>query len=183
MKLVFVLFDSLNRKALEPYGGSYVKTPNFNRFAEKAITFDRHYVGSLPCMPARRDMHTGRINFLHRNWGPLEPFDNSFPDLIKSNGGYGHIITDHYHYFHDGGATYHTRYNSWEIVRGASTDDWKGIVEPNMEKISKNYHFGTFSQNPESSRICTHFTPILHPKSRLGGNSRTFWVLRKNNKA
>ena len=140
MKLVFVLFDSLNRKALEPYGGTYVKTPNFNRFAEKAITFDKHYVGSLPCMPARRDMHTGRINFLHRNWGPLEPFDNSFPDLIKSNGGYGHIITDHYHYFHDGGATYHTRYNSWEIIRGASTDDWKGIVEPNMEKISKNYH-------------------------------------------
>ena len=30
-------------------------------------------------MPARRDLHTGRLNFMHRSWGPLEPFDNSFP--------------------------------------------------------------------------------------------------------
>ena len=79
MKTVFVLFDSLNRLALECYGGTHIKTPNFKRFAEKSITFDNHYVGSLPCMPARRDLHTGSLNFLHRSWGPLEPFDNSFP--------------------------------------------------------------------------------------------------------
>jgi len=70
MKTVFVLFDSLNRLALECYGGTYIKTPNFQRFSEKSITFDNHYVGSLPCMPARRDLHTGRLNFLHRSWGP-----------------------------------------------------------------------------------------------------------------
>jgi arylsulfatase A-like enzyme len=140
MKLVFVLFDSLNRLALESYGGEYINPPNFNRFAQRAVSFDRHYVGSLPCMSARRDVHTGRVNFLHRNWGPLEPFDNSFPDLIKKNGGYGHIITDHYHYFHDGGETYHNRYNSWEFVRGQSTDDWKGVVDPPLDDLHKLYH-------------------------------------------
>ncbi|RUV31020.1 sulfatase, partial [Mesorhizobium sp. M1A.T.Ca.IN.004.03.1.1] len=76
MRTVFVLFDSLNRLALECYGGQGIPTPNFNRFAERAITFDRHYVGGLPCMPARRDLHTGRLTFMHRSWGPLEPFDN-----------------------------------------------------------------------------------------------------------
>ena len=64
MRTIFVLFDSLNRRALEPYGGTRIATPNFSRLAERAITFDNHYVGSLPCMPARRDLHSGRLNFL-----------------------------------------------------------------------------------------------------------------------
>lgn len=66
MRTIFVLFDSLNRRALQPYGGTTVDTPNFARLAQKCVTFDNHYVGSLPCMPARRDLHTGRLNFLHR---------------------------------------------------------------------------------------------------------------------
>jgi arylsulfatase A-like enzyme len=71
MRLVYVLFDSLNRHALECYGGTAIATPAFNRLAERGVVFDNHYVGSLPCMPARRDLHTGRLNFLHRPWGPL----------------------------------------------------------------------------------------------------------------
>ena len=62
MKSVFVLFDSLNKSAMSNYGSDAVETPNFERFAKKAMTFNNHYVGSLPCMPARRDMHTGRLN-------------------------------------------------------------------------------------------------------------------------
>lgn len=140
MKTVFVLFDSLNRKAMEPYGGTQVKTPNFTRFAERAITFDTHYVGGLPCMPARRDMHTGRPSFLHRNWGPLEPFDNSFPEILKDSGTYTHIVTDHYHYFDDGGGTYHGRYSSWELVRGNGVDNWKAEVAPDMARYQRDYH-------------------------------------------
>lgn len=36
------------------------------------ITFNQFYGGSMPCMPARRELQTGRYNFLHRSWGPLE---------------------------------------------------------------------------------------------------------------
>ncbi|MCC2688338.1 MAG: type phosphodiesterase / nucleotide pyrophosphatase family protein, partial [Rhizobiaceae bacterium] len=70
MKAVFVLFDSLNRHMLGCYGGKRISTPNFDRLSRQSVTFDRHYVGSLPCMPARRDMLTGRLTFLHRSWGP-----------------------------------------------------------------------------------------------------------------
>lgn len=140
MKTVFVMFDSLNRKAIECYGGAAIKTPNFQRFAERAVTFDTHYVGSLPCMPARRDLHTGRPGFLHRAWGPLEPFDNSFPELMKKSGIYSHLVTDHHHYFADGGATYHSRYSSWELVRGNGADHWKAVVEPDMERYGQEYH-------------------------------------------
>ncbi len=63
MKTVFVLFNSLNRHLLGAYGGRRIPTPNFDRLAARGLTFDRHYVGSLPCMPARRDMLTGRLYF------------------------------------------------------------------------------------------------------------------------
>jgi len=145
MKLIFVLFDSLNRASLSCYGGSAVPTPNFDRLAERSVTFDTHYVGSLPCMPARRDMHTGRLSFLHRAWGPLEPFDNSFPDLLHRRGVYSHLVSDHYHYWEDGGATYHNRYDTFEFIRGQERDPWKAMVQPPWERWRELYHPLQFS--------------------------------------
>jgi len=149
MKAVFLLFDSLNRLMLEPYGGKILDTPNFRRLAEKCVTFDKHYIGSMPCMPARRDMQTGRHTFLHRSWGPLEPFDNSFPELLKTSGAYSHLISDHYHYWEDGGATYHTRYNSFEFIRGQESDPWKVLLESPIDRIREKYHP---SQNDPNSK-------------------------------
>ena len=114
---------------LEPYGCKWVVTPNFKRLADKTVIFDNHYSGSLMCIPARRELHTGRYNFLHRSWGPLEPFDDSLPQTLKEKGIYTHLVSDHYHYWEEGGATYHTKYNTWEIVRGHEGDPWKGEVK------------------------------------------------------
>ncbi|MBQ1533089.1 MAG: sulfatase-like hydrolase/transferase, partial [Solobacterium sp.] len=125
MKAIMVMYDSLNRHLLESYGCDWTKTPNFKRLAERATQFENSYVGSMPCMPARRDLHTGRPNFLHRSWGPLEPFDDSMPEILKNNGICSHLVSDHQHYWEDGGATYHTRYSSWECIRGQEGDPWK----------------------------------------------------------
>jgi arylsulfatase A-like enzyme len=129
MKAIMVMFDSLNRNILPPYGCEWVHAPNFTRLAAKTVTFDRCYVGSMPCIPARRELHTGRYNFLHRSWGPIEPFDDSMPEILKNAGVYTHLTTDHCHYFEEGGATYHTRYSSWEFNRGREGDPWKGELE------------------------------------------------------
>lgn len=118
------MYDSLNRRFLEPYGSSFNKTPNFQRLAEQTVQFDNFYVASLPCMPARRDIHTGRPSFLHRSWGALEPFDNSMPEILDRNGVFSKLISDHYHYWEDGGATYHSRYSGWECIRGQECDQW-----------------------------------------------------------
>ncbi|MER7393923.1 sulfatase [Streptomyces sp. NPDC000151] len=128
MKAVMVMFDSLNRHLLPPYGADWTHAPNFSRLAERTVTFDNCYAGSMPCMPARRELHTGRHNFLHRSWGPLEPFDDSMPELLKQHGVYTHLVSDHQHYWEDGGATYHSRYNTWEFFRGQEGDPWKGHV-------------------------------------------------------
>lgn len=137
MKAIMVMFDTLNRKMLEPYGCDWIPTPNFKRLAERAVTFDGNYVGSLPCMPARRELHTGRYNFLHRSWGPIEPFDDSMPQILKEHGIYSHLTTDHDHYWEDGGATYHQRYTSFDFSRGQEGDHWKtnkALMEANHKK-------------------------------------------------
>ena len=139
MKAIMVMFDTLNRHMLPPYGCDWTHAPNFARLAQRSVTFDRSYVGSMPCMPARRELHTGRYNFLHRSWGPLEPFDDSMPELLKDKGVYTHLVTDHYHYFEDGGATYHQRYNSWQFARGQEGDPWMGqVAEPDIPATMPN---------------------------------------------
>lgn len=153
MRAVFVMFDSLNRHALGCYGGKGIATPNFDRFARRALTFDNHFVGSLPCMPARRDLHTGRLSLMHRSWGPLEPFDNSFPDILRKNGVYTHLVTDHFHYFEDGGSTYHNRYSTWELERGQEYDAWKGIVAPPKDRFARAYSNKHYNAPGEVKRL------------------------------
>lgn len=63
MRTVFLLMDSLNRHCLPMYGG-WARTPNLQRLADRGVLFTNHWCGSLPCMPARREMMTGRLNFL-----------------------------------------------------------------------------------------------------------------------
>lgn len=138
MKAIMVMFDSLNRHMLPPYGSDWIHAPNFQRLAERTAAFDNCYIGSMPCMPARRELHTGRYNFLHRSWGPIEPFDDSMPEILKNHDIHSHLITDHQHYWEDGGATYHNRYSTYEFVRGQEGDLWKGVVAERDPDENKN---------------------------------------------
>lgn len=137
MKAIMVMFDTLNRRFLPPYGARGVHAPNFTRLAQRSVQFDNCYGGSMPCMPARRELHTGRYNFLHRGWGPLEPFDDSVPQLLGDAGIYTHLVTDHQHYWLDGGATYHPRFRTFELFRGQEGDEWKGrVADPDLTNVA-----------------------------------------------
>ncbi len=148
MKAILVMFDTLNRRFLPPYGNDWVHGPNFSRLARRAVTFDNCYGGSMPCVPARRELHTGRYNFLHRGWGPLEPFDDSMPEILRGKGIYTHLASDHQHYWEDGGATFHGRYSSWEFFRGQEGDAWKGhVADPDIPDAVKLARGQTWRQD------------------------------------
>lgn len=153
MKTIMVMFDTLNRRFLQPYGCEKTITPNFLRLAEKTARFDNCYAGSLPCIPARRELHTGRYNFLHRSWGPLEPFDDSMPQILKSNGIHSCLISDHGHYWECGGATYHTAYSTWQNVRGEEGDAYKASIgeitddAPNFTAFTEGLRKDLYTQN------------------------------------
>lgn len=131
MKAIMLMFDSLNRHLLSTYGCDWTATPNFERLASRTLRFDTSYVCSMPCMPARRDLHTGRPNFLHRSWGPLEPWDDSVPAMLKASGVYTHIATDHQHYWEEGaGGNYLTKYNTHAMYRGQEGDPYYPMMKP-----------------------------------------------------
>lgn len=130
MRTILILMDSLNRHYLPPYGNGWVQAPNIRRLAERGVTFDNHFCGSMPCMPARRDLFNGRYNFLETPWGPLEPYDEALPRELRSQRKvYSHLITDHYHYWEWMGMGYHTPFNTWEFVRGQEGDHWHPRVK------------------------------------------------------
>ena len=171
MKAVMLMFDSLRKDLLSAYGNEETITPNFQRLKEKTVAFEHFYVGSMPCMPARRELHTGRYNFLHRSWGPLESWENSAVEIMKKNGIYTHLVTDHKHYWRDGGATYHPRYSSYEFIRGQEGDNWKGVVDKphvdlklNESPLSKKFKSKSRDQDFVNRRYMTDES--MHPLCR-----------------
>ena len=63
MNTIFILIDSLRRDYLGCYGNTWVQTPNLDALAENSTVFENSYIGSYPCMPARRDIWTGCLEF------------------------------------------------------------------------------------------------------------------------
>lgn len=153
MRAIMVMFDTLSRRFLSTYGADWTITPNFKRLEEQCAVFDNFYSGSLPCMPARRELHTGRYNFLHRGWGPLEPFDRSVMERLREAGVYTHLVTDHSHYFEDGGATYHNRYDTWEGFRGQEGDRWIPRLYEKEENRNPNNKQGISVMQHYANRV------------------------------
>lgn len=166
MRAIVVMFDSLNRRYLPPYHPDCgIAAPNFERLARSSVRFENAYAGSMPCMPARRELHTGRYNFLHRGWGPLEPFDDSVPALLGDAGVTTHLATDHMHYWEDGGATYHTRYGTCSLIRGQQGDPWKGrVADPPVPDSLRVNRSGTWRQD-RVNRLYLNGVPD-HPQTR-----------------
>jgi arylsulfatase A-like enzyme len=165
MKAIMVMFDSLNRLFLPAYGCQQIDLPNFRRLQERTVVFERCYAGSMPCMPARRELQTGRYNFLHRGWGPLEPFDDSVPQMLGEAGVHTHLATDHQHYWEDGGATYHNRYSTYELVRGQEGDPWKGeVADPEIPETLSWRRGRLWRQDWINRKYMS--TPDRHPQTR-----------------
>jgi arylsulfatase A-like enzyme len=140
VNIITVLVDSLNRNHLAAYGPSPVVTPNLDAFAGRAWRFDNHFAGSLPCMPARRELLTGRKEFMWRPWGPIEPFDARLPELLAADGYTTGIVTDHYHYWQEPANGYIESFQSTEMVRGHEIDNWQppaGEDEPLPEWVQR----------------------------------------------
>jgi arylsulfatase A-like enzyme len=140
--------DSLNRHYLGLYGPSWVRTPNIERLARRGTVFENHFCGSMPCMPARREMMTGRLNFLEAPWGPVEPFDDCLPEELRRKcGTYSHLITDHYHYWRHMGEGYHLLFDSWEFQRGQENDPWRPLVEDPVAPVFRGRASRAFRVN------------------------------------
>ena len=169
MNVIVIVCDTLRRDHCGPYNGGRpldrcwsaeapgwsVPTPNMDRLAARGVVFDNCWCGSTPCMPARRDIYTGRYEFLERGWGPLEDEDLDLPRQVSGppnqsirksiSEGYkvSYLVTDHFHLWEQGSGNYHMGYTGFDFVRGKESDCWytapfEEFDCPDAVKLDKN---------------------------------------------
>lgn len=159
MKAIFILCDTTNRRVLECYGAKYpAVTPNLNRLAKMGTVFDNHWCGSAPCMPARKDLLTGRLSFLEKPWGGIEPFDHTLPHILKEKNVHTQMFTDHSQYLICGGENYLNGFTAWDVTRGQEYDPW--AVTPDEHGIRKEerpeHYRGNYSAVYAANRALIH---------------------------
>jgi arylsulfatase A-like enzyme len=158
LSVILIQIDSLNRHFLRAYGNDWVRAPNLEWFASRATVFDQHFVGSLPCMPARREIWAGTEEHWWRGWGPLEPWDEPIAYLAGRAGVTSQLITDHYHLFEWGSSNYPYDFTGYDFVRGHEHDnwrtDWAGEVPDWAQKMIAQHGAGgmTYLRNVQDFR-------------------------------
>jgi arylsulfatase A-like enzyme len=127
VNVIIILCDTVVRDKLSPYHRGdgpygYIQTPNIDAFARRAVRFDNHWINSAPCMPARRDLWSGRIEFPWRSWGPRESFDPDWTLLLRQTDVTTALFTDHANLMDVGAGNYHHHFDHYEFVRGHFND-------------------------------------------------------------
>jgi len=132
---IVILIDTLRHDSIGCFndrspGAGPSLTPNIDALAARGTRFNQAYVGSYTCMPARRDLWTGRTEFPHRGWGPLEPDDPDLFARLQAHDTTTMLVTDHYHLWDPGSGNYSFGFNGWEFIRGQEYDRW--ITDPTI---------------------------------------------------
>jgi arylsulfatase A-like enzyme len=125
MKVILLLIDTLRYDFMGFNGNTWVRTPNMDRLAQRSLVFDNVYLGSYPCMPARRELWIGNFEFPFRGWGPLEYNDQDLAKVLTTKHGVpSMLVTDHYHLWERGSGNYFFDFTGYDFIRGQENDRW-----------------------------------------------------------
>lgn len=79
--VLFLIVDDL-RPDLGCYGRDFIKSPNIDRFAEKAVVFNRAYVQQSVCSPSRTSVMTGMRPDTTKVWDLVTHFRVAQPNVV-----------------------------------------------------------------------------------------------------
>ena len=143
MNVIFLLCDTIVKAKISPYHNrkgpyGHVRTPNMDRLASRSATFTNHWINSAPCMPARRDLFSGRIEFPWRSWGPRETFDPDWTLKLKQTDVSTFLFTDHGNLFDTGASNYHHFFDAYYYERGHLNDHFRVADQDKLGRIYKS---------------------------------------------
>ncbi|HOZ47584.1 MAG TPA: sulfatase [Candidatus Hydrogenedentes bacterium] len=138
MNIILVVFDSLRKDCVGAYGSppwGKVHTPHFDVFAEQSLVMTRMYPESLPTLPTRRALYTGRRVYPFHNadfhlkgdfvgapgWGPIPEEQDTLAEMLREAGYRTSLIADVYHMFKPS-KNYTRGFDQWMFLRGQETD-------------------------------------------------------------
>jgi arylsulfatase A-like enzyme len=135
--IILVVSDTLRLDHLGCYGNERIRTPAIDALARESVGFSEAFPESLPTIPVRRALHTGRRAYPFRNYRPVkwdivylpgwEPMDNEEDTLAENLAAAGYhngLVTDTLPYFAPG-LNFTRGFHQWEFVRGQQNDRWR----------------------------------------------------------
>jgi arylsulfatase A-like enzyme len=159
MNLILVVLDSLRKDCVSAYGptvgrewfGTDVQTPNLAQFAETATIFTRAFPESLPTLPFRRAIHTGRRVFPFRDyrptkwdvvylpgWQPIAEDVDTLAETLARAGYRTGYITDCLPTFQPS-TNFHRGFHHWHFIRGQQQDRWQSLSCGEHVNLSKYF--------------------------------------------
>ena len=172
--LIVVVSDTLRTAYMGCYGNKRIHTPNLDAFAAESTVFDNAYPESLPTIPFRRALHTGRRVYPFKNYKPLkwdivylpgwQPMDND-EDTLAENlvkiGYYTGFVTDTLPYFAPG-MNFTRGFWQWEFIRGQQQDRWRSPATVSSEKLAKYGDPQKIKQEFPGNLILRHVANTAH---------------------
>ena len=184
--VVVVVSDTLRTAELGCYGNGEICTPNIDAFAKRALRFDRAYPESLPTIPVRRALHTGRRAFPFRDYKPVkwdivylpgwQGMDNDEDTLAENLAGAGYhtgFVTDTLPYFAPG-FNFTRGFWQWEYIRGQQQDRWRSPFTVPQER-RRRYHEFDELRSDVHSLVPMYLANTAHVRSEEDtSTARTF---------
>jgi arylsulfatase A-like enzyme len=138
MNIIFIIIDSLRKDHVGAYGNQWIHTPNVDAFAKESVVFNRCFPESLPTLPFRKALFTGKRTFPYRGhkmwkgdfqhaapgWGPIPEEQDTLAEGFSHYGYKTALITDTYHYFKPS-KNFHRGFQEWAWIRGQETDPYR----------------------------------------------------------
>ncbi|MHB0935934.1 MAG: sulfatase [Armatimonadota bacterium] len=190
MNIILVVSDTLRTAELGCYGSTRVQTPNLDAFARRAVRFTRAFPESLPTIPVRRALHTGRRCYPFRDYRPVkwdivylpgwQAMDNEEDTLAENLAAAGYqtgFVTDTLPYFAPG-FNFQRGFWQWEYIRGQQQDRWRSPFSVPDERLAR------YGANPARSNIHglvpMHLANTAHVRDEADtSTARTFaWAQR-----
>ena len=151
MNIVLVVYDSLRKDCLGIHGPApwgEVRTPHLDALAAESLALTRMYPESLPTLPTRRALYTGRRVYPFRaadyrlrgdfigapGWGPIPEGQDTLAEVLSANGYRTGLIADVYHMFKPS-KNYWRGFDQWLFLRGQETDRYRSGPIPSGQEI------------------------------------------------
>lgn len=151
MNIVLVVFDSMRKDCIGCYGEppwGKVHTPHLDAFAQESVVMERMFPESLPTLPTRRALYTGRQVYPFHNadfrlkgdfvgapgWGPIPEDQPTLAEILRDNGYRTGLVSDVYHMFKPS-KNYSRGFDQWMFLRGQEMDPYRSGPVPSKAEI------------------------------------------------
>lgn len=140
---ILIVLDTLRQDHVGCYGNEWIKTPNLDEFAKESVKFTRMYPDSLPTLPARKAIYTGKRVFPFNDdkrgetksgrgdfigdalgapgWSAISDSNDTLAERFGRKKYISALFSDVYHQFKPG-YNYHRGFTQWKWIRGQEED-------------------------------------------------------------